>query len=54
MRLTFMEEYIMTDYREELAAAIAEKYLELDALSKESGAYGWTGRATARTDSTIC
>ena len=30
----------MTDYREELAAAIAEKYLELDALSKESGAYG--------------
>ena len=40
MRLTFMEEYDMADIREELASAIAEKYLELEALSRQAGAYG--------------
>ena len=30
----------MTDYREELAAAIAEKYLELYELSRDSSVYG--------------
>ena len=30
----------MADIREELASAIAEKYLELEALSRQAGAYG--------------